>query len=109
MQIFHINAPIKKELMKGLVLGLGSKPAIGTFLSFVGYRHIAIELMQTLSHSTRAYIVKEDGLRGFVQRMDIVKILKDADKDGKLEEIKKLQVIDFNEIEKGIAGLETVE
>ena len=105
LKIFHIKVPIKKELMKGVVLGLGSKPAIGTFLSFVGYRHVAIELLQTLSHSTRAYLIKEDGLRGFVQRMDFVKILKDAEKNGKLEEVKKLQVIDFNEIEKGIAGL----
>ena len=41
--------------------------------------------------------------------MDFVKILKDADKKGKLEEVKKQQVINFKEIEKGIAGLETVE
>ena len=92
-----------------MVLNLGSKLAIGTFFSFVGYRHVAIELLQTLIHSTRAYLIKEDGLRGFVERMDFLKILKDAEKNGKLEEVKKLQVIDFNEIEKGIAGLETVE
>ena len=95
--------------MKGVVLGLESNLAIGTFLGFVGYRHVAIELMQTLSHSTRAYIVKEDGLKGFVKRMDIVKILNDADLSGKLDEVKKWQVIDFKEVEKEIEGFHTVE
>ena len=48
MQIFHIKVPIKKELMKGVVMGLGSKLAIGKFLSFVGYRHVRDEFLCTV-------------------------------------------------------------
>ena len=45
MKKFHIEVPIKKELMKGVVFGLGSNLAIANVLSFVGYRHVAIEFM----------------------------------------------------------------
>ena len=86
-------------------MNLGSKLAIGTFFSFVGYKHVSIELMQTLCHSTRAYIVKEEGLRGFVFKMDIIKILKEADAKGKLVEVRKWQVIGFDELEKELDGL----
>ena len=58
-----------------------------------------IPLLQTLSHSTRAYIVNSDGLPGFLIRFDISEHLKAADEDGQLEHARKRQVIDLNKIE----------
>ena len=57
--------------------------------------------MQCLSHGTRAYIVNEDGLAGFVLKfdVDIIPFLKKADKAGQLEHAKKYQLIDLNTLE----------
>ena len=55
-------------------------------------------MMQTLSHSTRAYIHNANGLPGFVFAMDIIKMLKDADIKGELEQAKKWQIVDLNSL-----------
>ena len=56
-------------------------------------------IMQALSHTSRAYIWNADGLPGFINDVDIVKILKIADKRGELEQIKKWLLIDFDVFE----------
>ena len=52
--------------------------------------------MQSLSHSTRAFIVNADGLLGFLLSFDIIEHLKAADESGNLEHTKKFLVISMN-------------
>ena len=52
--------------------------------------------MQNLSHATRAYIVNEDGLPGFLTKITMIQVLEKADKNGDLNFVKKWQVIDLD-------------
>ena len=54
--------------------------------------------MQNLSHATRAYIVNEDGLPGFLTKITMIQVLEKADKNGDLNFVKKWQVIDLDQI-----------
>ena len=71
-ETFDLNVPIKEELRRGLVFNLKSRPAVGIFLSFYGYRHEVAQMMQTTSHATRAYYLNADGLQGFLKERDII-------------------------------------
>ena len=79
---FDIQVTIREALKKGLIFGLKAKLPIGVILRFLGYRHEVMPLMQTISHGTRAYIVNEGGLRGFVIAVNIMNLLKTADEAG---------------------------
>ena len=54
--------------------------------------------MQNLSRATRAYIVNEDGLPGFLTKITMIQVLEKADKNGDLNFVKKWQVIDLDQI-----------
>ena len=47
-------------------------------LSFIGFRHEVLRLLQVLSQSTRAYIVNAEGLPGFLVEFNIMEILQKA-------------------------------
>ena len=96
-----VKGEIKEDLQKGLILNLQSRLAIGVVLGFVGWRHEVIPILQTLSHSTRAYIINANGLTGFLLSIDLMRFLQEADQDGKLESAKKYQVIDFQRVIEG--------
>ena len=102
---FDIIVPIKEELKKGLVFGMKARPTIALFLGFLGYRHEVIPMMQTVSHSTRAYIYNENGLNSFIFRFDIMKVLKAADLRGDLENAREWQEIDLESLEKELIVL----
>ena len=86
-----VRVQIKQELKKNLIFGIQSRPAIGMILSFFGFSHEVFELMQTLSHSTRAFIFNADRLNGFLVRLDICQILHDAYENDELEQAEKHQ------------------
>ena len=77
-----IKIQIREELKKGLIFGLQARLAIGIILGFAAYGDEVLQLMQTLSHSTRAYIINANGLKGFVKSNDIKKYLQAADESG---------------------------
>ena len=77
-----IKIQIREELKKGLIFGLRARLAIGLVLGFVAHGDEVLRLMQTLSHSTRAYIINANGLTGFVKSFDIKKHLQAADESG---------------------------
>ena len=56
--------------------------------------------MQTLSHSTRAFIVNADSLRGFLTAFNIIKHLESADKAGQLKDARRWQKIDLDTVQK---------
>ena len=72
---FDIKVQIREELKKGLIFGLQARLPIGIILGFTGFRYEVYQIMQTLSHSTRAYIVNANGLNGFLKRMCFIYIL----------------------------------
>ena len=92
---FDIKVPIRGILKKCLIFGLHARPPIGYILSYLGYQHEVMPILQILSHSTRAFIFNADGLPGFVQRFEISEILLDADNQNQLEFAKKWQEIDL--------------
>ena len=94
-----IQVSIKDELKKNLIFGIEARLPIGIILGFYGFRHQVMQLMQCLSHGTRAYIVNADGLPGFVLKFDIIPFLREADEAGQLENAKKYQVIDLSTVE----------
>ena len=69
--------PIRDELKRNLIFGIGARLPIGIILGFYGFLYDVMELMKYLSHGTRAYIINADGLPGFVLKgFDIVRLLK---------------------------------
>ena len=86
-----VKVQIKQELKRNLIFGIQSRPAIGMILSFFGFSHEVFELMQTLSHSTRAFIFNAERLNGFLVKLDICQILHDAYESGELEQAEKHQ------------------
>ena len=59
--------PIKQELIKLIPFGaLKSRNVAAIVLSYAEDRERIYELMQTISHSTRAYITNAEGLKGFL-------------------------------------------
>ena len=73
---------IKDNLKKKLIFSFNSKLPIALVLGYLGYRHEILPLMQVLSHGTRAYILNENGLPGFVEEFDVIDILRGAEKEG---------------------------
>ena len=54
--------------------------------------------MQTCSHSTRAFIYNAKGLKGFLIRLDLVQLLKDAYEAGELQDALSYQSEDIQSI-----------
>ena len=68
--------PIQKHLMRSLPFDqIQSRLATATILSYVNFKEEVIILLQSLSHSTRAYLHNAGGLPGFLQHEPIVKII----------------------------------
>ena len=78
-ETWNIKANIREEMKKGLVFGLKARLPIGVILAFYGYRHEVMVLMQVISNQTRAYIWNEDGLKGFIESLKIMTILRLAE------------------------------
>ena len=71
--------------MKAIPFGkLQSRAPVAIMLSFFGFNYQVQDLMQKLSHKTRAYFVNAEGLKGFLLVGTVVAILKDAKISGKL-------------------------
>ena len=73
---------IREDLKKGLILGLKNRLGIAKILGFMGYQHEVMPIMQSLSHSTRAYVINANSLSGFVAKFDIMKTIRTADERG---------------------------
>ena len=95
---FDFILPVRNELKKDFILGLKGRLPIALILGFSGYRSQVLPLLQSLSHTFRAYICNANGLPGFVFRFDIIKFLKAADEACQLEYAKKWQFIDLNSV-----------
>ena len=66
---FDIKVGIRQDLLKNLIFGLQARLPIGIILGFLDYKHKVTPLLQSLSHSTRAYIFNADGLQGFLKEL----------------------------------------
>ena len=67
---------------------MSARPPIGHIMGYYGYSDEVMQLMRTLSHATRAFIINANGLRGFVIQVSLIRILKDADKEDKFQQAK---------------------
>ena len=68
-----------KELpIKGIV----ARVPTAVILSFYGKRAQVERLLASLSHGTRAYFENANRLQGFLAEFDMVKMFKEAEKNG---------------------------
>ena len=86
---FDIQVPIKEDLKKGLIFGFNSRLPVGEVMGFFGYSDEACYIMQSLSHSTRAYLWNENGLQGFLVAPELLVLLQVADECEALEDVTK--------------------
>ena len=85
----EVRVPLKEELKKCLLFGL-SRLSVAMILGYLGHRHEVMPIMQTICHSTRAYMVNAKCMPGFVMRLpQVLKIYKNADSAGELKEAAK--------------------
>ena len=73
---FDIVLQLKNDLKKRLIFGLDARLPIAKILGFSGYRHEILPQMQTLSNSTRAFLVNANGLPAFVFKISIIRVLR---------------------------------
>ena len=97
-QNIDVKVPIKEDLKKGLIFGLEARLPIGVILGFSGFTHEALPLMQNMSNATRAYIYNADLLPGFIQKFEIIKLIKVADRGGQLQNVKEWLNIDIDKL-----------
>ena len=76
-----------------------ARAPIGIVFSFFGYSHEVHDLMSTMSHTTRAFIVNAEGLRGFV-KLSIVSVLRSAELSGELIKPTRFVNIDIELVKK---------
>lgn len=77
-------------------------------LSYVGYHHEILPLLQIISHRTRAYIINAEGLPGFLVQIDFMQILRQADARGCLEIAKKWQELNLDKVSQELDVLESL-
>ena len=61
--------------------------------------------MQTISHSSRAYIVHANGLAGFLVKVNVIDILRNSKKTGLLDEATQWHEIDLDSVAKELSIL----
>jgi len=90
---WRVANPIKDNLRHNppFTATLGGLHATAVMTSFYGHRHEVCHLFQRLNHTTRAYVIEQKGMPGFVlyHPPSILEWLKDLRTDGMLD--KKLQ------------------
>ena len=60
------KVPIQENLKKELIFGINARLPIALVAGLSGYRDEILTVMQTLSHSSRAFTVNADGFKGFL-------------------------------------------
>ena len=79
--------PFKDSLKKRLPFGnLKSRHAIAVVLSYLGTTLEVYPLLQKISHTTRAYIFNEKGLKGFLEQASFTAWVMRLGNKGKLDE-----------------------
>ena len=69
---------IKENDLKGMPFKLKTRYGMVTVFSYFGDSEEVGELMQKVSHKTRAYYVNINGFRGFIKPYSITKDLRKA-------------------------------
>ena len=104
-----IKVPIKESYLKCLPFSfLQSRNVIAGFLSFLGFESEVLQILQRLSHRTRAYIYNSCGLKNFLVSVDIMKSLYEAQENGVIEAYTKWQYVDLEKISQEIQEFKTI-
>ena len=78
---FEVDVPIKENYSKLIpFLGLQARGPVANIFSYFGHKDQVSDLMQVLSHSTRAYFVNSEGLGGFLIPYNVINILIQGEK-----------------------------
>ena len=78
--------------------GLPAREAMATVWSYVGWKFQVVDILQKLSHQSRAYLYNGHGLSGFLVELNVIPVLKRLESKGKLDEISPWQRVDIEEI-----------
>ena len=99
---------IKKQYLKAIPFGkLQSRAPVAIMLSFYGFNFQVQNLMQKLSHKTRAYFVNAGGLKGFLVVGTVFAILKNTKARGKLGEITQYHQIEIELVLQQLESMQT--
>ena len=80
---------IREEFLHCLpITNLQSRLVVAKILSYYGERQVVYKLLQTTSHTTRAYLVNSEGLKAFLIP-GIVEILKSQEINQQVEVLTK--------------------
>ena len=104
---FDTTLPIRDDLRRDLIFGVEARLPIANILSYSGYQHQVMPLMQNISHTTRVYVINANGLPGFVQTFDIAKHLKAADEAGQLKRARMYQLINMDTVKEKLDAIAT--
>ena len=77
---FESDVPIKENYLKLIPFeGLQARVPVAIIFSYFGFRDQVFDLMQVLSHTTRAYFVNSGGLGGFLIPYNVIDILNEEE------------------------------
>ena len=107
---FQTKAKIKSQYLASLPFNpLNARPVIANFLTFLGYRHEVIPLLQVLSHKTRAYTINANGLEGFLIATPVTLAIDHLIANDNIRyEITRFQLIDLNSLNKQLQAIKDV-
>ena len=88
---------------------LPAREPTAKIMGFIGYRHTVLPLLQTLSHKSRAFIFKANGLPGFVEQFNPINSLRLARANGEIDWILKWQFIRLTDLEQQLNKCPTRE
>ena len=97
---FDVKLELRKELRHLLPFPyILSRLPTALILQFYGLRSEVCQILQVLSHTSRAYIVNEDGLKGFIKPFNLNLWLCKQNSENKLEQILGQQNLNFTHLQ----------
>ena len=105
---WDIRVSIKSEYMKEMPFeGIDGRGAMALMWSFVDWRNETTDLLQKISHRSRAYFFNAHGLKGFLVTISATGLLKRAKALGVLEEVTRWQHIDYPQLDRQLKQIES--
>ena len=96
---WDIRVNIRREYKKEMPFeGITGRRAMALVWTYVDWRNEVTDILQQLSHRSRAYFFNAHGLQGFLIKATPMLLLNQARTLGELEQVTRWQHIDFEKL-----------